>query len=394
MPKILRIINRFNLGGPVLNAALLTKHLQTDFETRLVGGLHEPGEESASFIFNEMNIPFEVIPGMRRNLNPLNDYFSLLKIRKIIREFKPDIVHTHAAKAGTLGRLAARMEGINTIVHTFHGHVFHSYFNKSITGLFIGIERLLSRISSRIIAISAKQAEELTSRYRICSAEKITVIPLGFDLGKFTNNMAEKRIAFRNRFKTDDKTVAIGIIGRMVPVKNHRMFIEVFRLVRERVTVPVRAFIIGDGPMRDEIIQLAQHSGLSVGCPDESPDGKDIIFTSWIKEMDEVMAGLDIVSMTSLNEGTPVSIIEAQAAGKAVVAVKAGGTGDIVDPGVTALLAPPGDISVFTSNLESLVMNVELRIKMGKSGRDFSTGRFHYNRMVRETGDLYFSLIR
>ncbi len=137
MKRILRIVNRFNLGGPIYNAALLTKYLYPEYETLLIGGIHEDYEESSEFILHDLNIKATIIPEMSRSIKPFNDYVALKKIKQIIQEFRPDIVHTHASKAGMLGRLAALHLNVPIIVHTFHGHVFHSYFNKLTTKLIL-----------------------------------------------------------------------------------------------------------------------------------------------------------------------------------------------------------------------------------------------------------------
>src|ERR1035437_2948879 len=221
MPRILRIINRLNLGGPTYNAAYLTKYLAPEFETMLIAGMKEDSEESSEFIVKQMGIEPIYITEMKRSINPAQDYKAYKRIKSIIKEFKPDIVHTHAAKAGTIARLAAKACNVPVIVHTFHGHVFHSYFNSFKTSIFIAIEQYLARKSTKIIAISEHQKKELTKQYHICSESKIAVIPLGFDLERFQENMDLKRKEFRNKYFIDDDEVAIGIIGRLVPIKNH-----------------------------------------------------------------------------------------------------------------------------------------------------------------------------
>src|SRR6185295_2272303 len=226
MPRVLRIINRLNLGGPTYNAALLTKHLAPEFETLLIAGTKQDSEESSEFIVKNLGISTLAIPEMQREINLSNDRIAYKKIKDIIRDFKPDIVHTHAAKAGTLGRLAADSLKVPVIVHTFHGHVFHSYFNPIKTKIFLNIERYLARKSTGIIAISEKQMYELSEIHRICSPGKIKVIPLGFDLDKFQEDIEMKRKSFRSKYFVDDNEIAIGIIGRLVPVKNHPLFLK------------------------------------------------------------------------------------------------------------------------------------------------------------------------
>nr|MBA3900555.1 glycosyltransferase [Bacteroidota bacterium] len=220
MPKILRILNRFNLGGPTYNAAYLTKYLAPEYETLLIGGEKDESEETSLFILNNLGINPLIIPEMKRAIDPISDIKAYKIIKNIINDFKPDIVHTHAAKSGFIGRLAAHNCKVPVIIHTFHGHVFHSYFNSTQTAVFKSLERKTAKISTGIIAISDKQKKELSDVHNICAAEKIKVIPLGFDLMKFQENQAEKRHSFRKTYLLDDDEIAIGIIGRLVPIKN------------------------------------------------------------------------------------------------------------------------------------------------------------------------------
>ena len=197
MPKILRIINRFNLGGPTYNAVNLTRDLSPEFETMLVGGTHAPGEESSLFIAENAGLDPLIIGEMSREVNPLKDWSAYKKICDLIKRFRPDIVHTHASKAGLLGRMAAQACKTLVVVHTFHGHVFHSYFNPAKTAFFKQIERYLASKSSAIVAISEIQKKELSVDHRICQPEKIRVIPLGLDLERFMTGQEEKRNRFR-----------------------------------------------------------------------------------------------------------------------------------------------------------------------------------------------------
>jgi glycosyltransferase involved in cell wall biosynthesis len=340
-----------------------------------------------------MGIEPEYISGMKREVNLLNDYSAYRKIKKIIREFKPDIVHTHAAKAGALGRIAAAECGVRAIVHTFHGHVFHSYFGKLTTGIFIRVERYLAAKSHAIIAVSEKQKEELSSQFRICPPEKISVIPLGFDLSRFAAESGRKREHFRKRFGISEEETVIGIIGRIVPVKNHSFFLHAMKKVFSRTNKKVRCMIIGDGEDRKKIQSLASELGLS-WCDESTRSGHaQVIFTSWIKEIDYALAGIDITALTSLNEGTPVSLIEAQAAGKPVVSTRTGGIENVVIPGETALLSSVTDIDAFAGHCISLVADPALRREMGAAGRKSVQGRFTCEQLAENTRSLYRKIL-
>ncbi|MBI3511225.1 MAG: glycosyltransferase [Bacteroidetes bacterium] len=392
MPKVLRITNRFNLGGITYNVSYLSRYLAPEFETMLIGGPNETSEESSLFIPESLGLHPVIIPQMRRSVNPFNDLAAYKKIKKIIREFKPDIVHTHASKAGALGRMAAFHCKVPVIVHTFHGHIFHSYFGKIKTGVIRSSEKYLARRTDAIIAISEKQKKELAIDHGICGEEKITVIPLGFDLGRFRIDMEQKRKNFRKEFEVADDEIAIVIIGRLVPVKNHFLFLRALKNVSEQTKKKIRAFIVGDGEERFALEIAAREIGFDFAT-EKIRVKKLLTFTSWIKDVDRVLAGSDIVCLTSMNEGTPVSLIEAQAACKPVVSTRVGGVENIVDPGNTALLCEPGDEKKFAENLLTLVENEAERNRMGKDGWDLVGKKFHYERLVSDMSNLYNRLL-
>ena len=385
MKKILRIINRFNLGGPTYNAAYLTKYLEKDYETILIGGQHEESEKSSLHILDDLGLKPIIIPEMQRSLNPYKDQIALRKIIKIIKEFKPDIVHTHAAKAGALGRRAAYKMGVKQIYHTFHGHVFHSYFGNLKTKVFKEIEKNLAKKSTKIIAISEIQKKELSEIHRICPAEKIEVIPLGFDLTRFNTDKDSKRKKFRKKWNLKENEIAIGIIGRLVPIKNHSFFIDSIKEIIKKSNFPIRAFIVGDGEEKHNLINYVRNINLDYSL-DTSP--ATFHFTSWIKEIDEVNSGMDIICLTSLNEGTPVSLIEAQANGKPIVSTKTGGIKNIVLENKTALLSENNDLQSFSQNLLSLVNNSEKRQLFSKYGLEKSE-EFHYSKLINNVKNLY-----
>ncbi|HRH70507.1 MAG TPA: glycosyltransferase [Flavobacteriales bacterium] len=407
MPRVLRIINRFNLGGPTHNAAYLTKYLPGDYETLLVGGSQEATEEGSHHILGGLGIEPMILPELQREVAPWRDRGAYNRIKKLIKEFKPDIVHTHAAKAGAVGRMAAADLGVKAIVHTFHGHVFHSYFGPVRTALYKNIERFLARRSSRIVAISEIQKSELVDEHRITTDEKVSVIPLGFDLTRFQTDQEAKRKLFRRVYGVSEDEIAVGIIGRLVPIKNHDLFLEVIARVSRKTGTKLRAFVVGDGEERERLLGRVNDLGMSQvqgpyfnghgfghgvnGKPMVAP--ATITFTSWIKEVDIVNAGVDIVMLTSLNEGTPVSLIEAQAANRPVISTRVGGIENVVLPDRTALLTASGDVDGLEAHLTRLVQDEALRRAIGQGGWEHVRDRFHYTRLVQDTDAMYRALL-
>lgn len=391
MPKILRIINRFNLGGITYNVSYLSKYLPNEYETLLIGGPEEDGEESSLFIPESLGLKPIIIPELKRSVNPFSDFLAYKKIKKIIKEYKPDIVHTHASKAGAIGRLAAWRCQVPVIVHTFHGHVFKGYFSGFKTNIFKAIERFLSKRSGAIIAISDIQKKELTQEYKVCEAKKTHVIKLGFDLNRFLEGKQEKRNAFRTKYFVAENEIAIGIIGRLAPIKNHYLFIEAIDHVSKNTTVKIKAFIVGDGETKNELISFIKNKGLTYS----TEPNKDALFTftSWIKEVDVALAGLELVCLTSKNEGTPVSLIEAQAAGKFIITTNVGGIKDILNPNC-GVLSEANDPETYLKNLLYVVTNFAEISKNANTASKAVIDEFSYTRLCKEMDLLYKTLLK
>lgn len=393
MPRILRILNRLIIGGPSLNATYLSKYMPADYETMLVIGGKDDHEQDATHLAENLGIEPIVVPSMKRAINFTEDRKAYNEIKKIIKDFKPDIVHTHAAKSGAIGRLAASACKVPVIVHTFHGHVFHSYFGKAKTNTFIQIERYLAKKSSGIVAISDIQKHELANIYKICPEEKINVIPLGLDLDKFQENKENKRAHFRQKYLIEEDEIAIGIIGRIVPVKNHALFVSAIARLKNLTHKKLRFIIIGDGDMRNQTEQELVQAGIDYTYFPDTARKAQAICTSWQTEMDMVLAGLDIVALSSHNEGTPVSLIEAQAAGKAVVSTNVGGVADVVLQGQSGFICPPNHTESFCDALLQLVESEIMREDFGEIGRNFVHSRFSYQRLVADMDSYYQSLL-
>lgn len=377
----------------MLNATYLTKYLPPEFETLLVVGEKEAHEKSADYLAAQLGLEYVTIPEMGRSISPFKDVQAYYKLKNLIRDYKPDIVHTHAAKPGALGRLAASACGVPAIVHTYHGHVFHSYFNKLKTGFYINTERFLASKTSAIVAISEAQRKELSEEFRIAPPDKFRVIPLGLDLDRFQQNIAEKRKRFRDEFGLEEDTIAIGIIGRLVPVKNHGLFLNAVHHVLQNSSRKIKAFIIGDGETRSELEEQARALDISFSVQDDTLHPHPLVFTSWRSDVDTINAGLDIVALTSYNEGTPVSLIEAQAANKPIVSTRVGGIGDIVVEGKTALLADVGEPELFCRHLLQLVQDDNLRRALSDNSQAYVLQRFSYQRLMNDMSELYYQLL-
>ncbi len=383
--KVLRIINRFNIGGPTYNATFLTKFLGDEYETKLVGGLPDVGESDSLYILEKYDVEPILMKEMVRLPSISSDRKAYLKLKEIIKEYQPDIVHTHASKAGALGRKAARACNVPIVIHTFHGHVFHSYFGKVKTSLFKAIERNLAKKSDAIIAISNIQKEELVKTHKICKADKMHVIPLGFDLEPFHQKRINSRTSEREKWKLAEDDVAIAIIGRLAPVKNHSFFFDVITEVLSKTTKSVKVFVVGDGAEREKIVLRAKEINKS--------HNNRITLTSWISDIGEFNSAMDIVCLTSNNEGTPVSLIEAQAGGVPVVSTDVGGVRDVVLNGDTGFVVAVNDQESYVNRMLELIEDENKREKMSQNGWTFVQDKFHYKTLARNMDILYKDLL-
>ncbi len=388
MPKILRIINRFNLGGITYNVSYLSKYLPAEYETLLIGGPEEEGESSSLHITDSMGLKPVIIKDLNRELSFIKDHKSYKEIKRLIKEYKPDIVHTHASKAGAIGRLAAISCKVPVIVHTFHGHVFHNYFGKLKTAFYLKVERYLAKRSTAIVTNSELLKKELSETFKIADADKIHVVPLGFDLEKFQTNQEQKRKEFRTKYKIKDNELVISIIGRLAPIKNHELFFDAIENITKRSSKKIKAVIVGDGETRQYLESYLKNKNL-VFCTNAD---KNCVFDfiGWQKEVDLVLAGTDLVALSSKNEGTPVSLIEAQAAGKFIVTTNVGGVKDILHKDCGFVSHTDEE---FKTLLLKAVEEFETLNKNAKAGIAFANERFSYKRLVNDMDILYKKLL-
>ena len=379
--RILRIINRFNLGGPTYNAAYLSRYLPDSFETRLLGGSPQASEEHSGFILDRIGMPYIEIPEMSRSVNPLNDWKAFQKIVRYIKEYQPHLVHTHAAKAGLLGRLAAIHCGVPHIVHTFHGHVFEGYFSPLVANGVKITERQLAKRSSAIITISEAQRYDIVERFKIVAPEKAHIIPLGLDLEPFTLEKEQKRSSFRSRYQLAENEFVFAIVGRLTAIKNHRLLLQAFFALPP--DLPRTLLIVGDGEERKALEEIVQSHSL--------PPHINILFTSWIKNMSEVMPAFDCVVLSSDNEGTPVSLIEAQAAGVPVISTDVGGVRNCMIENKSGIIVPRNNIEALSQALHRMMLR---STEYKDQGISFALSTFGYQRLVKEMSALYTQLLQ
>lgn len=383
--KVLRIIHRFSISGPPFHVALLTKYLGKNFDTKLIGGVPDEGEADSFYVLEKYEVQATIIPELRRSVNFFSDIKAYFKIKKIIKEYKPDIVHTHASKAGALGRFAAYNSGAKIIVHTYHGHVFHSYFGKFKTSIYKFVERYLAKKTTGIVAISESQKRELSDVFHICPKDKIEVIPLGLELDTFASITSEKRQAARERFGLHEEDFAIAIVGRLAPIKDHLFFLNVVEQLLIKSKHSLKIFIVGDGTEKEVIQRRANE--INAKFPNS------IHLTSWIREMAQVYHALDLVCLTSKNEGTPVTLIEAQAAALPVVSTDVGGVRDVVLDQVSGFVLPKDDLNGYVEKTLELINDPEKRMQFGAAGQKNMLEKYHYQRLIQDMEKYYARLL-
>jgi len=376
--RILRIITRLNIGGPSRHVILLTSGLNDgrEFASTLVSGTTSQREGSMADLAHANGIQVDVVPSLGREISPLDDLRALARLVQLVRRVQPDVVHTHMAKAGTVGRLAARLCRVPLIVHTYHGHVFHSYFSPLKTRAFITIERALAHGTRRIIVLGEGQREEIAS-YGVAPRDKLVPIPLGLDLVPFLT--AERhRGELRSELRLESTTPLIGIVARLVPIKAHETFFQAAALVR-RERSDAQFLVIGDGERRAELQATVEKLELQHA----------VRFLGWRSDMVRIYADVDVVALTSLNEGSPVSLIEALASARPVVATAVGGVPDVVIDNQTGLLVPPSHPRELGARVLQLLADPSRAAQLGEAGRRHVYPRYDSSRLVDDMRSLY-----
>lgn len=338
---IVRVIDRLNVGGPALHAVLTTRGLDaTRFKTVLVIGSIEPGEADMAYLLNESGIEYVTLPALGRELRPLRDMLTLWRLYRLFRRQRPDIVHTHKSKAGALGRIAAFLARVPVRVHTYHGHVFHGYFGPIKTRAFLFIERALAKVTSRLIALSSGLVDELSGHYCVAPAGRFSVVRLGFDLEPFAG-CERYRGELRAQLGLPSSTKLVGIIGRMVPVKDHDTFIAAAADLAARRD-DIHFIFIGGGSGEAQVRQRLDELGLTPRAH----------LLGWCRQLERLYADLDVVALSSVNEGTPVTLIEAMSAGVPVVATAVGGVPDVLRGGDRGELVPARNPTALSHAIE------------------------------------------
>src|SRR2546423_1982402 len=368
--KILRIIARLNVGGPARHVVWLSAGMKHDgYDTLLVAGVVPPGEDDMSYVAAQAGVTPLIIPEMSREIS-LRDAITVWKLFRLMLREKPDLVHTHTAKAGTVGRLAAMMYRWLTpatlvgkprrcrLVHTYHGHIFHGYYGPARTRLFLMIEKLLARLATdRIIVISGLQRDEISRKFRVGRADQFAVIPLGIDLNIYSN-WKERREQSRQELNVRADEILVGIVGRLTEIKNHKLFLQIAATFKKTNRGNVRFIIVGDGHLRRELEKQVDELGLR----------DDVRFLGSRQDPENFYPALDVVALTSLNEGTPLSLIEGMANARPVIATTVGGVIDLLgritgEPqnGFTVhergLAVASGDVEGFAKGFQYLIAN-------------------------------------
>lgn len=388
--RVLRVVTRLNIGGPAIQAMTLSERLQSrGFDTRLVHGQLDAGEGDMRYLLAS-SVSVHDLRALRRPIAPAHDFLALAQLVDIIRDFRPDIVHTHMAKAGTLGRLAVaiynRTAGRGArvrVVHTYHGHVLEGYFGPSATRLFIGIERQLARATDRIVAISPQIRDELVEEHQIGTPGQYRVVPLGFDLQRLAAIDDAARAAARGTLRLAADAHVVTTVGRLTAIKQHQLFLETARHVA--AADPAAVFlIVGDGELRPVLEGTARDLGIA----------ERTHFLGWRRDLATIYSASDVFLLTSRNEGTPVALIESLAAGIPGVSTDVGGVRDVLDHGRLGLLAPFGDAGALADHVVTLLGDRDRRRRIGDAGRESIVARYGLGRLVDDIDALYRELLR
>ncbi|PYR64494.1 MAG: glycosyltransferase family 1 protein [Acidobacteria bacterium] len=386
--RVVRLITRLNVGGPSIQAMTLSDRLRArGVETLLVHGKLGEGEGDMRYLLST-GVETRYLPALRRPVAPLHDAIAFAQILDILRAVRPQIVHTHMAKAGTLGRLATafynrtagRLAPVR-VVHTYHGHVLEGYFGSPAVTLFTRMERHLAAVTDAIVAISPQIRRELLGYFQIGRPAQYHVVPLGFDLTELSAIDDDQRRAARAALDIPPGAHVVTTVGRLTAIKQHHLFLDVAQQVAK--SDPAALFLIaGDGELRAELQDYARQLGIA----------ERTRFLGWRRDLATIYAATDVFLLTSRNEGTPVALIESLAAGVPGVSTDVGGVGDVVDSDAIGLLAPFGDAPGLARHVQTLLADPARRRGMGARGRA-AMARYHVDRLLDDTDALYREVI-
>lgn len=375
--RILRVISQLNVSGPAVQAVLLCNELsKMGYECILVSSEPLDAQDSLGYLAEDYHIKPILIPEFRYRY-AWGAIPALWALYKLMRELKPDIVHTHNPRGGFLGRLAARLAGVPVVVHTLHEYPFRGYYSRFRTIMFIYMERFGAYFSDSIITLSQSLRHALVETYAITRKSRITVLPLGFDLQSFADTKRHQG-AFRDQWDIRHDVPLVGIIGRLMPVKNHHLFLEACVDVLKAMP-NARFVIVGDGEERTVLENYASELGLS----------ERIIFTGWQQQLERIYSDLDVLVSSSLNEGTPVPIMEALSAGCPVVATDVGGLADLLDNGNLGALVPSKDKDALSN---AIIETLTHPPKMAHA-QETMLRRYGIQRLAEDLDGLYRGLL-
>jgi glycosyltransferase involved in cell wall biosynthesis len=387
--RVVRVITRLNVGGPSIQAMTLSERLASrGFETLLVHGRLDTAEGDMRYLL-PASVAVRHLSSLRRPLAPAHDGIALAQLLDVMRDFRPQIVHTHMAKAGTLGRLAAAVYNRTAgrgraarVVHTYHGHVLDGYFSPGRTRLFLAIERGLARVTDRIVAISPNIRRQLLDDYGIGRPDQYTVVPLGFELSGFAAIDAHARVEARRALNIDPAVHVVTTVGRLTAIKQQALFLEVAAQVSDRD--PLALFLIaGDGDLRAALETQARALGID----------HRVRLLGWRRDLTTIYAASDLLLLTSRNEGTPVALIESLASGVPGVSTDVGGVRDVITSDSVGLTAPDGDASALAGHVTALLADPERRTHMGAAGRALVLAHYGLDRLVADVETLYRGLL-
>lgn len=383
--RVMRLIARLNVGGPAIHTTLLTARLDPKrYESILVTGVEAEGEGNMLELMGDKGVQPVIVPSLGRELSPFNDLRTLGIVMGLIKKLRPHVVHTHTAKAGFVGRMAAWLTRVPVTVHTFHGNVFRGYFGPAKTRLFIAIERFLAKRTDRIIVLSEQQKQEILS-LGIGKESQYEIVPLGLDLEPFLKAL-KFRGELRQELEVKESTPLVGIVARLVPIKAIHLLLEAAPQVLK--AHPDTLFlIVGDGELRDELEAQARQAGIE----------KSVRFLGFRSDLVRINADLDCVVLCSLNEGLPVAVIEALAAARPVVATDVGSVKNLIGEvagEAAGVLVPSQDVPQLAAGIERVLSDKDQAARWGEAGRKRVYPALDVRRLVTDIDTLYTEELR
>jgi len=376
--KLAMVITRMDWGGSPDIVRIICERLDKEkYDVRLICGLtRHPSQKTRNF-FHSLGKRLATVSCLRRNINPIFDMCAFVQLYLLFKRERFALIHTHTAKAGFLGRIAARLAGIPVVIHTSHGHNFYGYFNPWLSGIIVKLERFASRMTDKILTLTELERNDLL-RFHAAKQAQIAIVSTAVELDSAAKADEGRFLSLKQEFGIHKGDAVVGMVGRLEPIKGAEFFIAAAVAVAEKLK-DTKFIVVGEGSLRRKLIMQVSKANLS----------QRFIFAGWRNDVANIISIMDVLVLASLNEAVGLVLIEAQGLGVPVIATNVGGVPEVIENGRTGILVSPQNAEELAKAMELLVMNEDKRKEMSQNARRRVKDHYNPEDFVRKISAVY-----